>query len=282
MKLLLASIFLAVICCTAEAASTGDFIVPPSQQPGPLIGFGETVIGQYQTMLGLYNNVFMGDHTQSTTLNPYMIYGLTDSLALYINLPINADIQYNQDKSAGLGDTFIQLEYAFYARQAADFSAQATVLGGTSFPTGSSTKQPPTGFGSPSFFVGSTYSYAKVNWFAFTASGVLLTTSTDNTQFGNQFWYQFGAGRNLMDLGTSWLIAWLIETDGQYSQKNKIAGVNDPDSGGNVIYLTPSLWFSSKQLIIQPGIGFPIVQHLFGHQNKNNYLLALNLTWSFY
>lgn len=270
-------------CALADSPpKEGNFILPGSQQPGSLIGLGQTIVDRNETQLGIFANPFFGPDSHYVNISPSMIYGLTDQLALFLNMPIAASFKDGQNYSSGLEDAYFQLEYAVYAKQTNDFSEQATVLSGANIPTGSSTQQPPTGFGSPSYFLGSTFSHVSVNWFAFAASGATLTTAENATRFGNQFLYQGGLGRNIMDIDTTWIIAWLVEADGLYSQKNIKNGITDPNSGGNVFYITPSLFFSSKEWLIQPGIGFPVIQHLFGVQNKNSYLLALNISWSFY
>ena len=266
----------------SETNSESNFILPASQQPGPLIGFGQTILDRNETQLAIFANPFFGANTHFVNVTPSITYGLTDKLAFLLNVPVAASFKNNQQYSAGLEDTYLQLEYAFYAKQTQGTSDQATILSGVNFATGSSTAQPPTGFGSPSFFIGSTYDHTTANWFAFAAPGALLTTSNNNTRFGNQFLYQGGLGRNIMNIDAKWILAWMVEADGIYFQKNIKNGITDPNSGGNVVYVTPSLWFSSKTLIIQPGVGFPVIQHLFGNQNKNSYLLALSLSWTFH
>ena len=91
------------------------------------------------------------------------------------------------------------------------------------FPTGSSKKNPPTGFGSPSLFLGGTYYHVLVDWFVFTSHGAILTTSNHRTKIGDQFLYQFGFGRTIPS-PEGWIYAWMIEIDGQYNKKNRIHG----------------------------------------------------------
>lgn len=74
----------------------------------------------------------------------------------------------------------------------------------------------------------------------------------------------------------------MVEFDGIYTWKDKIQGVTDPNSGGNLIFLTPSIFISSKEsFLMQFGVGFPIQQHLFGHQNRKEYAVSLNIGWLF-
>lgn len=149
-----------------------------------------------------------------------------------------------------------------------------------SFPSGSATKQPSTGYGSPSFFGGFTFNRMYNNWFGFTSEGVTLTTVRHGTKFGNTFLYQFGLGKNIFSQCQNIIIDGIFELDGAYNQKSRIDGSIDPDSGGNMINFTPSLWISSPNYIFQLGVGFPVVQQLNGEQLKMHYLVAANLAYT--
>ncbi|OJW47197.1 MAG: hypothetical protein BGO67_03720 [Alphaproteobacteria bacterium 41-28] len=212
---------------------------------------------------------------------PGVLYGVRDDVSAYFNVPFAASFKDGRDHSAGLEDVFVQLEYAFYSGKTSKYTDQATVVGSVSVPSGSTKKQPATGLGSPSFFLGATFNRTYTDWLFFTSHGVVLTTSTDKTKFGNEFLYQAGLGRNILTIDSEWIFAWGIEADGQYTEKSKIKGIVDPDSGGNVVYITPSLFVSSKKFLAQVGFGLPATQHLFGNQRRNDYLLAANLRWTF-
>ncbi len=145
--------------------------------------------------------------------------------------------------SSGLQDIFVQLEYAFYTKNTIHSANQATIVANVSFPAGSSSKVPATGFGSERFFLGATFNHTEIDWFFFTSPGAIFTTSKHGTKFGDQLLYQFAFGRNIPS-SSHWILAWLVEFDGLYSWKNKIKGCADQNSGGNVIYVTPSIWAS--------------------------------------
>ncbi|OJW51279.1 MAG: hypothetical protein BGO67_12485 [Alphaproteobacteria bacterium 41-28] len=210
-----------------------------------------------------------------------MLYGVTDNVSVFFNVPIAASYKEGKSRSSGLEDIFLQLEYAFYTNKTSKLIDQATLVANATFPTGSTKKQPPTGFGSSSFFLGGTFCRMYTDWFGFTSYGVVLTTPRDSTKFGNEFLYQAGFGRNILYINSELIFAWMIEADGLYSEKNKIKGITDPNSGGNIVYVTPSLWISSKKIIAQLGFGLPATQHLFGNQKRNNYLLVANFGWTF-
>lgn len=259
-----------------DLLTTGNFSLPVSQQPGPLISFGENIINQGQVQFYLFADAVIGNHSYSTDVIPSLLYGIRNDLSIFFNVPFSPRNKDEHDHSSGLEDIFFQLEYALYTWNTIDAVNLATIVANVTFPTGSSTKDPPTGFGSSSFFIGATFNHTRADWFVFTSPGAILTTSKHGTKFGDQLLYQFGFGRNISS-PPGWIFAWMVEFDGLYAWKNRIKGRIDPDSGGNTIYLTPSIWISSKRNILQLGLGYPILQHLFGNQLKS--FLAIDFNW---
>lgn len=259
----------------------GNFSLPTSQQPAALFGFGGNIIEKGEVQFYFFADEFAGRKKLTTDLIPSILFGVTNNLTLYFNFPFTPILRDGCHRSSGLEDFFLQLEYAFYNKSTTTYVDQATIVANITAPTGSVKKNPPTGFGSPSFFIGGTYYRTFVDWFFFTSQGAILTTSRHGTQFGEQFLYQWGFGRSFFT-PPGWIYAWMIELDGQYNRKNRIHGVIDKNSGGNAIYVTPSLWISSKEILIQFGISVPVNQNLFGRQRKFDYALNLNFAWSFY
>lgn len=260
---------------------SGNFSLPTSQQPAALFGFGGNIIDEEEVQLYFFADDFNGKKRIVSDLIPSVLFGITDDWSIFFNFPAAPAMRDGEEHSSGLEDFFVQLEYAFFNKKTYTYEDQATIVANVTVPTGSIHKQPPTGFGSPSFFLGATYYHTMVHWFCFTSHGAILTTSDHRTKFGDQFLYQFGLGRNVPS-PKGWIYAWMLELDGQYNQKNRIKGRTDPNSGGNVFYITPSIWVSSKEFLFQFGVSLPLNQHLFGKQNKVEYALNLNAAWSFY
>lgn len=264
-----------------EPPKIGNFALPTSQQPAALFGFGGNIIDKSEIQLFFFADHFVGRKRTITDLILGILFGVTDEFSVFLTTPFTPLLRDGCNRSRGLEDFFVQLEYGFYNQKTCSYADQATLVGNITVPTGSGRKNPPTGFGSPSIFIGTTYYRTYVDWFLFTSDGAILTTSDHRTKFGDQFLYQCGFGRNIPS-PEGWIYAWLIEIDGQYNQKNRIHGHIDSNSGGNFIFVTPSVWVSSKEMVLQFGVSFPINQNLFGKQNKIDYALNFNFGWSFY
>lgn len=263
-----------------EPLKIGNLSLKTSQQPAPLVGLGEHVIDKGEAQFLLFADASIGRSNYKTDVIPSVVYGITDRFSVSFNVPFAPKNKNGDHTSSGIEDIFLQLEYAFYSKNHKCSADQATIVGSVAFPTGSIKKNPQTGFGSTSFLLGLTYNHTAFDWFYFGSPGFLFTTKHDGQKFGNQFLYQLGIGRNICT-PPGWIYAWMVEFTGLYSWKGIIGNNTNHDSGGNVIFVTPSLWISSERLIIQFGVGFPIVQHLFGVQSKQRLSLDFNFGWTF-
>lgn len=259
----------------------GNFALPSSQQPAALFGFGGNIIDEGEVQLNVFSDAFRGKDRTVIDVIPGVLFGVTDTFSIYFNFPFTPKFQDREHHSSGFEDFFFQFEYAFYNKSTFTYTDQATVVANITVPTGSIKKNPPTGFGAPGFFVGGTYYHTTVEWVFFTAQGAILTTSNHKSKIGDFFLYQFGIVRNIPS-PEGFVYACQLELDGQYQRKNRLLGKIDPNSGGNAIYVTPSLWISSKEIAIQFGVSVPVNQNLFGNQRKFDYALNFNLAWSFY
>lgn len=259
----------------------GNFSLPYSQQPGPMVSFGENILDKGEVQYSINMIALLGNNDIYTVVEQDLIYGITDDFSLLLSIPISPQNQEESTYSFGLNDITAQFEYSLYSLEGKTFGHDATIVANATYPAGSAVQKPPTGYGAMTFFVGATYNYTSVNWNMFFSSGALLTTNLLGTRrFGNEYLYQFGFALNTASPPKT-IFAFVFEFDGTYSSKDKYKGIVDPNSGGNVIYLTPSFSVSTTNLIVQLGGGYPVVQNLNGHQLKQFWSPQIDLTYTF-
>ena len=239
----------------AALPEAGNFSLPTSQQLAPLVSLGQTIIGKYQKQINLYAQRLYWESGGETLLEPYFTYGISDKLTLQLTFPHVLQAQVQNMHSSGISDFEAQLEYAYFSKDTETYSQQATVLAEIIFPTGSSTKNPNTGIGTVGTMVGTTYSRTYLNWYGFVCLAGELNATHQGTHFGDEYFYEFGLGRIINAKSKKWIFAWLMELDGTYFTANTLFNVKNKNSGGNLIYLTPSLWYSTQRLILQGGGG---------------------------
>ncbi len=262
-----------------EPPAVGNFALPNSQQPGPLISFGQNVIDKNGTQVFLFLDDAEASKSRYVNAIPSLLYGITDTLSIFVSIPYAAHYQFANYTSSGLEDISAQLEYTYYAASTHTYTDQATIVLSAAAPTGSINKNPATGNGSASFFVGTTFNRTYTDWLFFASPGVDLTTAHQGTKPGNSYLYQVGFGRNITD-ANGWILAWMIEVDGTYAQHDRFKGILNVNSGGNVVFVTPSIWASTKRFIFQLGVGAPAIQNLYGQQAQNNWAVSADLGWA--
>lgn len=259
----------------------GNFALPTSQQPGPFISFGQNIVDVNQSLIYLMTSDFIGKNEYYLNTTPSYVYGITENASLMLNIPSAIDFHNQNNNASGMQDISLQGEYYFYNENTLDQTEQMTLVGNISFPTGSINKNPVTGAGSVGLFAGLTYNKTYADWFYFASPGLNYYFKNGPYQTGTSVLYQGGIGKNIAYETKKYIFAWVIEADGTFTAETKEAGGLNPNTGGNVIYLTPSLWFSTLQLTLQAGIGYAIVQHFNGNQNQSTWLYAANIGWSF-
>jgi hypothetical protein len=242
----------------------GNFAVRGTMQPGPLLGFGQNIVDQYDT-LGVFYSVFnLGKDLNFTHIVPEVLYGLRDDLSIILAFPI-AKNKYQNHSSSGMSDVVVQLEYAIFGDHKPTYTNQISLVGSMAFPSGNECKNPSIGFGSPSFFLGFVLEHLATEWYAYTSYGGFITTKNDTgIQSGNQFLYQAGFGKNIAYCPNRWICMWMVEFSGIYQKKSKVNGCIDDNSGSNSILIGPALWFSTDRVIVQAGAAPFVYQNLFG------------------
>jgi hypothetical protein len=78
-----------------------------------------------------------------------------------------------------------------------------------------------------------------------------------------------------------WLVDLVLELNGEWHDKQVVAGVVDPNSGGNTVYLSPGLRVGYGSVSGFASIGLPIVNHVNGLQSKPDYRVVTGVAATF-
>jgi len=248
-----------------KQVKVGNFAVRGTTQPGSLLGFGQNIIDQYDTLGVFYSIINLGKDLNFTHLVPEILYGLRDDLSIILAFPIAAKSKYGDHSSSGMSDIVVQMEYAVYGNHKPTYTNQISLVGSVALPSGNECKNPSIGFGSPTFFLGFVFEHLATEWYGYTSYGGLITTKNGTEiKAGNQFLYQAGFGRNIAYAPNRWTCMWLVEFSGNYQKKAKLNGCTEDNSGSNSILVGPALWFSTNRFIIEAGAAPFVYQNLFG------------------
>lgn len=256
----------------------GNFALPPSLQPGLLFGFGQSIINQNN--LVAFDNLsvrrFQKNHLLLNEVG--LVYGLTDNCSIQPSIYLPVDFKMNKMKSTGVGDVLIQGEYALIQKEYKESVTLATIVGAISLPTGSSRKDPPTGFGSTAYFIGGTLYTISIDWYFFASVGNFFVTKHNHSKFGDIFYYQGGIGRNLKHMKDRILVLFL-EFDGYKLNRDITCNRIVPNTGSNTIYLGPTLFYGAPKWSCGIGMQAPIFEKFCGKQPKSSWFFGFRFNW---
>lgn len=253
-------------------------------------------------------------HSADYLLSPSIAagYGVSDDFTLALNLPYvwRASIRAGEHghaggaavntvtdhgDSAGLGDLTVLGKYRFAAHPD---GLQAAALFGLKLPTGDTRNtdrqgerfgtehQPGSGSWDPLLGAALTWPLRSARLdasvlYTFSTEGAQDTELGNRASYGVSLSYRIGGEDDHHGDGSSaphHHSAWdaVLELNGEWEGKQRIAGVTDPDSGGNVLYLSPGVRFaSSAGWSGVLSLGLPVAQDIgLSHPERDYRLIA--------
>jgi hypothetical protein len=288
-------IFIGMPLCALQNADSPSALGNFANRRKPLcnFSFGQNVIAKDTKIVYAQFSQENGPDTNVMSLAPLVLYGVTDYFSLFATIPFFVQIQPSDMttpvRTHGVGDIVLQGEYAYYRQITPEHADEATIVANMTLPTGfvsvvdSQIRRPSTGFGAPSFFLGGTLSRLTKRWYYFLSDGGIITTTPKKgtPKSGNTFFYQGGFGANLGNPGGSTL-AIMLELNGILTTPDRINGKNDPNTGGNTIYLGPSFYATKGSWVIFAGIQSPVLQSLNGSQDPQSYRILASISVAFW
>jgi len=220
-------------------------------------------------------------------------YGVTRDFALFGVLPyldkrLDLDVggQRVTRSDQGIGDLTLLGRYTAYQSDAPGRTFRVSPFLGVKAPTGRDDTQDALGR------LPSPIQLGTGSWDAL--GGVVATYQTLAYQFDSQISYKANSEANGFRFGNVakldasiqyrvWpqalgggvpaFLYGVLEANLVHAEKNRMGGVDDPNSGGTTLFLTPGLQYVTQKWILEAGIQIPVVQNLNGTALKNNYIL---------
>ena len=207
--------------------------------------------------------------------------------------PVNGQRVSNTD--FGVGDIVLFAKYRFYKKDYFLRSRQFAFQVGLKLPTGADDlkddqgkrfAQPlQLGSGSVDYRFILTFTEAR-NRLVFTGdSGYSFKAEANNFEFGDVFTYDFAVKfrahpSTYTDKYPVHDLFIFLEVNGLVSQKSKINGGKNSDSGGHQIFLAPGFqFFPFENILFEAGIQIPILEDLNGTQLGTDFNLRTGLRW---
>jgi hypothetical protein len=226
-------------------------------------------------------------------------YGITDDFTVGLKLPYvyfdnireahanePGEVHIHGD-ARGIGDLSVFGQYRFFNASA----TEASVLFGLEFPTGRTDDediddvrfetefQPGSGSWDPFFGIAAQRSFGKIGLYTSLLYAV-ITEGSQDTDLGDCFSYNAAISYTPISGELTWDL--LLELNGEFKHKQQIDGVDDPNSGGNTVLISPGMRLGwNKRISAFFSFGIPVAQDLNGVQTDLDYRILTGIGVSF-
>lgn len=229
-------------------------------------------------------------------------YGVTSDLALFGVLPYldkQLDLtmpggQQVTRSARGIGDAHVFARYTAFQKDMRGSNFRVAPFIGVKLPTGSDNDRDglarlpqPLQLGSGSWdpLGGVIATYQTLDYEIDTQVSYQANTKANGFEFGDEFRFDTSLQYRLLprELGTGvpGFLYGVIETNLLHQAKNRINGVNDPNSGGTTLFLSPGLQYVTKKWVLEAIVQFPVVQHLNGAALKADFIVRTGFRVNF-
>ncbi len=212
-------------------------------------------------------------------------YGVTSKLAVFGVLPIvdvSSEFGSINASEFGLGDAALFARYEVFRSDQAGRTIRISPYAGVRMPTGRDGK---TGDGSVDIFGGLIATIASTQWVLDSQLRYDFNREAEGFQRGDStiietsFQYRLSPGKVTQE--TNAFVFGVLELSASHSDRNRLGGVSDPNSGGFQLFLTPGLQYSTRRWIADFGVKVPIINDLNGSALEPDYSVMASIRVNF-
>lgn len=249
----------------------------------PVFGLGPHTLykGGYEIHLGALRGQSGNGEERETEYGLALKYGLTGDWVVGIELPYLSRSELAGRRS-GMGDAALSTKYRFWRNDLPGAQESAAVSATAISDTGDESGEPALGSGTTDYVLGLTYGYEARKWYRWAAVRYRLNDETGGLRRGDKVLFDLVGG--LRPYPTGYLepdTVWMLELNGEYTERAELNGRELPNSGGTEIFVAPGLMWTLRNFAVKTGVQIPVYSGLNGKQGASDYRAALEFEWHF-
>lgn len=228
-------------------------------------------------------------------------YGVNSNLAVFGVLPyldkelrLTPDSQRITRDTDGIGDFTLFGRYTVFQHDVPGRTFRIAPFAGIETPTGDDDEKDrfgrlpqPLQLGSGSWdpFGGIIATYQTLDFQVDAQIAYKANTEANDFEFGDELnidgSLQYRLWPRELGPGVPGFLYGLLEANLVYQDENEINGIENPDSGGTTLFLTPGLQYVTRRWVLEGGVQVPVVQDLNGQALENDYIVRAGFRVNF-
>lgn len=251
------------------------FLGATVQAHDPVFGLGPHTLfqGGYEIHLGASR-----EKAGASSANAYLAqlkYGITSDWTIGVAVPY-LDLSGPGVSSAGRGDAAVTTKYRFWRDDRPGVQESAALSLAGVLDTAANERL---GAGATDVIGGLTYGYEGRKWYRWAALRYRHNGDGDQgLQRGDKLLFDLVGGIRFKPTGylqPDWV--WMVELNGEYSERAQRNGVKIADSGGSEWFVSPGLMWTYRNVAVKTGVQIPVASNLNGAQVDSDYRATLEL-----
>jgi len=202
-------------------------------------------------------------------------YGITSDWTVGIEAPYS-DLNSPGASVSGRGDIGLSTKYRFWRNDQLGVQESAAASLATVLDTAGDDQ---VGNNATDVIAGLTYGYEGRKWYRWTALRYRRNGEGDaGFERGDKVLFDLVGGIRFSPttyLEPDWV--WMLELNGEYTQRARMNGASVADSGGSEWFISPGLMWTYRNVAVKTGVQLPIIHDLNGAQQNTDYRATLEL-----
>jgi len=242
----------------------------------PVFGLGPHVLFKGGVEISPQYKVDEAGDNESNELALELTYGLTGDWSAGIDIPY-VDKSSPASSESGQGDLAVFTKYRFWRGDGPGVQQSTTALLKVITDTGDDNVST----GTTDSILGLAYGYESRKWYRWAALRHRFNDEND-TGFrrGDKTLFDLVGGIRLKK--TTYLepdTVWLLELNGEFSQRAEFGGAELSNTGGTEWFLSPGIFWTKRNFAVKAGVQIPVSSNLNENQEKTDYRAKVVLEW---
>ena len=240
------------------------------------------------------------DRTAITAVTT-LAYGINHKLSVFgilpyqsIELELDMAGQRIKRENSGVGDLSVFGRYIFHQHNQPGETFRLAAFAGLKVPTGDENASdgigslPPavlTGSGSRDIFAGLVLTHQTLDYQIDGQLSYRVNNEANNFEAGNLFRLdgslQYRMWPRSLGSGVPAFLYGVLEVNLVNQEKNKVGGVDDNNSGGTRLFISPGVQYVTRRWIAETALQIPVSQNLHGTALENDYIFRVGMRFNF-